>query len=327
MYAPAPDSEFARDVRAGLTRTDQKTLPCRYFYDEVGSALFDAITCLPEYGLTRADTRILQAHAAGLVELLPANVVVAELGSGSGAKTRPVLDQLRRRQPVVYYPIDLSSSALARCVQDLGPLGTVLPLETSSIEGLRRVAERRAPGETLLVLFLGSTIGNFEPEAAIDFLCAIRGCLDPGDALLLGTDLVKPVAQLLDAYDDPPGVTAAFNLNLLARINRELGANFDLRRFEHVVRYDREAQRIEMHLRSTVSQVVTINRAGLVVDFVPNETILTEACHKFRPEQICGLARATGFRVEAQWLDREWPFAESLLVAQVVEEPSIIRPI
>jgi L-histidine N-alpha-methyltransferase len=315
-HAAALDSEFAREVRRGLTRTDQKTLPCRYLYDDLGSALFEAITCLPEYGLTRADARILQTHAGELVDLLPPNVVVAELGSGSGAKTRPVLERLRRRQIVVYYPIDLSVSALAHCEQELAPCGAIFPLHASYLEGLREAAERRAPGQTLLVLFLGSTIGNFEPDAALDFLHAVRLCLQPGDALLLGTDLVKPVEQLLAAYDDALGVTAAFNLNLLARINRELEGDFDLRQFEHVIRYDREAQRIEMHLRSSVYQIASIRRADLVVDFVPGETICTEACHKYRREQICAMAETAGFRLEAQWVDGEWPFAESLLVAR-----------
>jgi L-histidine N-alpha-methyltransferase len=315
MPAPALDNQFARDVRAGLTRTAQKTLPCRYFYDEVGSALFDVITCLPEYGLTRADIRILERHAHDVLEALPPNVVVAELGSGSGAKTRPILEALRRSQVVLYYPIDVSGSALGRCERELAGIGAVVPLEATYLEGLREVAGRRAPTQTLLVLFLGSTIGNFEPEAAIDFLYAVRQCLEPGDALLLGTDLVKPLPLLTAAYDDPVGVTASFNLNLLARINRELEADFDLRQFEHVVRYDREAQRIEMHLRSKVYQIVNIHRADLIVDFVPNETICTEACHKFRLQQVCEMARLAGFRLETSWTDQEWPFAESLLRA------------
>jgi dimethylhistidine N-methyltransferase len=315
MYARALDSEFARDVRAGLTRASQKTLPCRYFYDDVGSALFEAITCLPEYGLTRADTRVIEKHAEDLVTLLPGNVLTVELGSGTGAKTRPILDQLNRRQVVVYYPIDLSRSSLAKCAQEFSSMGAVVPIEASYLDGLRQVAERRAPGQRLLVLFLGSTIGNFEPEAAIDFLLAVRVVLQSGDAMLLGTDLVKPVSQMLAAYDDPSGVTAAFNLNLLARINRELEADFDLRQFEHVARYTEEHQRIEMHLRSKLYQIVSIKRADLIVDFVPNETICTEACHKFMPEQIAGIARKSGFRLEAQWMDVDWPFAENLLVA------------
>jgi L-histidine N-alpha-methyltransferase len=318
MYAEAfeaLDNEFAREVRAGLTRRGQKTLPCHYLYDDVGSALFEAITYLPEYGLTRADARVIQAHAEDLMECLPPDIVVAELGSGTGTKTRAILDRLRQRQEMVYYPIDLSVMALEKCAKDLSSRGEVIPIEASYLDGLREVAARRAPDQTLLVLFLGSTIGNFEPEAATDFLYAVRLLLQPGDALLLGTDLVKPVEQLQAAYDDPTGVTAAFNLNLLARINRELDADFNLRRFEHVIRYDAPAQRIEMHLRSRVRQVVSVRGAGLTVEFEAQETVFTEACHKFRPEQICVMGRTAGFRLEAQWIDQEWPFAESLLVA------------
>jgi dimethylhistidine N-methyltransferase len=315
MFGQALENLFAREVRAGLTCSSQKTLPCRYFYDAVGSALFEAITYLPEYGLTRADTRILDQHAAEIVERLPRNIVLAELGSGSGAKTRPVLEALRRLQIVVYYPIDVSAPSLARCAQDFGGLGVVVPIENSYLDGLREVTERRMDGQALGVLFLGSTIGNFEADTAIDFLFAIRQVLRAGDVLLLGTDLVKPVGQLMLAYDDPTGVTAAFNLNILARINRELDADFDIRQFEHVVRYTAEAQRIEMHLRSKVYQIVNIRRADLIVDFVPNETICTEACHKFTPAQICEMARVAGFRVADAWTDNEWPFAESLLIA------------
>ena len=294
-------------------RPEQKTLPCRYFYDDVGSALFEAITQLPEYGLTRAEERILQSHAQPLTDRLPRNLVVAELGSGSGTKTRAILEKLRQRQIVVYYPIDVSGAALAKCNSELGPLGAVFPLEMSYLDGLREVSNRRAAGQPLLILFLGSTIGNFASDAAVDFLYAIRQCLSPNDMLLLGTDLVKPVEKLLLAYDDPAGVTAAFNLNLLARINRELKADFNLRQFEHLVRYDEDAQRIEMHLKSREYQLVSIHKADLIVDFVPNETICTEACHKFRLEQIDEMARVAGFRVETRWVDREWPFAENLL--------------
>ncbi len=314
MYAEALDDEFAREVRAGLTRAEQKTLPCRYLYDDIGSALFEAITFLPEYGLTRADARVIQACAGELIDNLPPGVAVAELGSGTGTKTRTILKELRRRQPVEYYPIDVSAAALAKCAQELAELADVFPMETSYLEGLRRVTERRVPGQALLVLFLGSTIGNFEPEAAIDFLYTVRRTLSPGDALLLGTDLVKPAAQLIQAYDDPTGVNRAFNLNLLGRINRELDADFDLRQFEHEIRYDQKRQRIEMHLRSRVRQVVHVRGARMVVEFAAGETIWTEGCHKFSPDQICAMARATGFRLGRQWIDEEWGFAESLLV-------------
>jgi dimethylhistidine N-methyltransferase len=313
MPAPAPDNEFAREVRAGLGGGGQKTLPCRYFYDAVGSALFEAITCLPEYGLTRADARILEAHAGDIAACLPAPVVVAELGSGSGIKTRAVLESLRRRQPVAYYPIDVSAAALAQCARELSPLAAVFPMERNYLDGIAEVAARRRAGETLLVLFLGSTIGNFEPPAAVDFLAALRDRLQPGDSLLLGTDLVKPLDRMMAAYDDAAGVTAAFNLNLLAHVNRELDADFNLRRFHHLARYRQEAQRIEMHLRSRVPQTVRIGKAKLTVEFAAGETILTEVCHKFRSSQIAALARSAGFRLERQWVDAEWGFAESLL--------------
>jgi dimethylhistidine N-methyltransferase len=315
MYAQALENQFARDVRAGLTTAGQKTLPCRYLYDDLGSALFEAITLLPEYGLTRADARVIEAHAEELLDALPSNLLVAELGSGTGTKTRTILQHLAQRERATYYPIDVSTTALARCRQELCPLATVVPLEMSYLDGLREVTSRRAPGQTLLVLFLGSTIGNFEPDEAIDFLYAVRQVLAPGDAMLLGTDLVKSTKELLDAYDDPTGVTASFNLNLLGRINRELDADFDLRRFAHVIRYHEEAQRIEMHLKSRVYQIVSVKKADLIVDFAAGETICTEACHKFHAEQVYTMARVAGFRVAQQWIDEEWLFAENLLVA------------
>lgn len=314
MLAPAPWDEFAREVHAGLSGFGQKTLPCRYLYDSVGSALFEAITHLSEYGLTRADARILQAHAAEITGCLSGPVTVAELGSGSGIKTRAVLESLCQRQSVKYYPIDVSTTALEHCARELGPLAVVVPIEKNYLEGMGEVTSRRQAGENLLVLFLGSTIGNFEPEAAIEFLTTLRVTMCPGDGLLLGTDLVKPVDRLLAAYDDAAGVTAAFNLNLLARINRELDGDFNLRHFHHEARYHPEAQRIEMHLRSRAQQTVRIGKAGMHAEFAAGETILTEVCHKFRMDQIAGLARVTGFRLERQWVDEEWGFAESLLI-------------
>ena len=309
---PALDNGFAREVRAGLTRPGQKTLPCSYFYDAVGSALFEAITALPEYGLTRADARVIEAHAEEIATAIGGESLVVELGSGSGSKTRRLLEAMR---PPTYCPIDVSAAALATCARSLADVAEVAPIEADYLDGLRAAAARREPGRPILLLFLGSTIGNFEPEAAYEFLYRIRGALKPGDALLLGTDLVKPAAQLLAAYDDPAGVTAAFNRNLLARINRELGGDFDLRCFEHEARYDAAAQRIEMHLLSLTGQCVQVRDAGLTVRIEAGETIHTESCHKFRPEQVGAMARAGGFCLEAQWTDAEWGFAESLLRA------------
>ena len=323
MLAPAPDNEFVREVRAGLSGFGQKTLPCRYLYDSVGSALFEAITYLAEYGLTRADARILQTHAAEITGCLPGPLMVAELGSGTGTKTRPVLESLRQQHaeshrrladhPLTYYPIDLSGTALEHCARELEPLASIVPIEESYLEGMAVVASRRRAGEKLLVLFLGSTIGNFEPAAAVEFLTALGTWMQPGDSLLHGTDLVKATDRLLAAYDDAAGVTAAFNLNLLARINRELGADFNLRHFHHEARYHCEAQRVEMHLRSRARQTVRIGKAGMSVEFAAGETILTEVCHKFRADEIDGMAQTAGFRLDRQWVDEEWGFAESLL--------------
>ena len=204
------------------------------------------------------------------------------------------------------------AGALEKCRRELCGLARVEPIEASYVPGLNRVPRNGAP---VLVLFLGSTLGNFDARCRGDFLRQVRARLREGDAMLVGCDLVKPVATMIEAYDDPSGVTASFNLNLLGRINRELDGNFDLRAFEHQARWNEPGRRIEMHLRSKLYQIVSIKKSDLIVDFVPNETICTEACHKFRPEQICVLARTTGFQVNAQWIDGEWPFAETLLVA------------
>ncbi|MFZ0479244.1 MAG: L-histidine N(alpha)-methyltransferase [Terriglobales bacterium] len=309
--------EFAADVRAGLTRAGQKELPSKYFYDDVGSALFEVICRLPQYGLTRADERLLRRHADDIVDRLKGPVAVAELGSGSGKKTRWLLEALCRRQRTSYYPVELSGSALAMCERELSDIDSIsiLGFEREYLDGLLEVAARRKPDQHLLVLFLGSTIGNFDRSAGIEFLAAIRRILRPGDSLLLGTDLEKPSAQLLQAYDDPLGVTAAFNLNLLARINRELDADFKLDQFAHAAKVNRDDRRVEMHLLSLRDQTVSIPAAEIAVQFGEGETIWTESSHKYSSEEICGMASAAQFRCEAQWIDQDWPFAENLLVA------------
>src|ERR1700720_1406566 len=264
-----PVFDFAADVRAGLTLPGQKELPSKYLYDSVGSALFEAISVLPEYGLTRADERLLRRHSHDIVERLPGPVVVAELGSGSGKKTRGILEALSKRKSTSYCPIEISPTALAMCRRELGDIDSIsiVGFEREYLDGLLEVAARRRKGEQLLVLFLGSTIGNFEHPADVKFLRQMREILRAGDALLLGTDLAKPIHQLLDAYDDPLGVTAAFNVNLLGRINRELDADFVLEQFEHVARFYPGARSVEMHLRSTRNQSVNIPRANFSVSF------------------------------------------------------------
>src|SRR5213593_4313870 len=311
-------SEFAADVRAGLTKPGQRELPSKYLYDEVGSALFEAICVLPEYGLTRADTRLLKKYAEEIVGRLPSPLHVAELGSGSGKKTRWILEALSRRQMTYYYPIEISPFALAACEKELGQieLVSIVGHEQPYLEGLRTVAEGRAEQDHLLVLFLGSTIGNFDRDAGESFLREMREILQPGDALLLGTDLEKDVELQMLAYDDPAGVTAAFNLNLLARINRELGADFDLSCFRHEARWNYADRRIEMHLRSTCRQSVRIPAASLRIALDEDETIWTESSHKYKAEEVPEMAERTGFRCDAQWIDDEWSFAQNLLLAE-----------
>jgi dimethylhistidine N-methyltransferase len=315
--SPLATAEFSSDVMVGLGQPGQKELPSKYLYDEVGSALFDVICLLPEYGLSRAGMRLLQRHSHEIVSLLPTPVLVAELGSGSGQKTRLLLEALSKRQRVNYYPIDISGSALYRCQQEIGQMDrvSIVGFESAYLEGLQEVATRRREGERILVLFLGSTIGNFDRPAGDQFLTEVRRILSEDDALLLATDLEKPIAQLLLAYDDPAGVTAAFNLNLLARINRELGADFDLRQFEHVARYDESERRVEMHLQSKVWQRVTIQAAGQRVSLQEGETIWTESSHKYNPQEVIQMGARTGFRCAQQWIDAEWPFAQNLFFA------------
>ena len=309
--------EFASEVRAGLRR-GQKELPSKYLYDDVGSALFEVISRLPEYGLTRADERLLRRHASDIVDRLSTPVAVAELGSGTGKKTRWVLEALCRSQRTFYYPVEISRSALAMCERELRDIDSIsiVGFEREYLDGLLEVAAHRKGGQHLFVLFLGSTIGNFDRPAGVQFLAEVRRILEPGDSLLLGTDLEKPSTQVLAAYDDELGVTAAFNLNLLARINRELDADFDLRQFSHVARINHEARSVEMHLRSKRRQTVIVPAAELQVEFLEGETIWTESSHKYSTEEIFQMARDAGFCCEAQWVDEQWPFAENLLTAE-----------
>jgi dimethylhistidine N-methyltransferase len=309
--------EFAADVRAGLTREGQKELPSKYLYDDVGSALFEVISHLPEYGLTRADERLLRRYAREIVDRVTGPVAVAELGSGSGRKTRWLLEAFGRRQQTSYYPVEISHSALVMCERELSDIDaiSIVGFEREYLDGLLEVAAYRKTGEHLLVLFLGSTIGNFDRMAGMKFLSQVRRILQPGDSLLLGTDLEKSSSELIRAYDDELGVTAAFNLNLLARINRELGADFDLAGFVHVAKINEDARSVEMHLRSKRRQTVRVRAAEVVVEFQEDETIWTESSHKYSLDDVCETARTAGFRCEVQWVDEQWPFAENLLVA------------
>jgi dimethylhistidine N-methyltransferase len=241
--------------------------------------------------------------------------MVVELGSGSGRKTRQILEAMAHHKSMTYCPIEISSAALVSCERELDDLAhvSILGFETEYLDGLSRAVARRKFGEAVMVLFLGSSIGNFDRRPAEEFLNKIRQTIEPGDTLLLGTDLEKPLERLIPAYDDSLGVTESFNRNLLARINRELGGDFDLSRFEHVAIYNACERRVEMHLRSTETQTVAID--GATFSFQCDETIWTESCHKYRLNEPAEMARRAGFEIVEQWVDIEWQFAESLLGA------------
>jgi dimethylhistidine N-methyltransferase len=312
----AAPATFADDVREGLGRT-AKALPPKYFYDELGSTLFEAICLLPEYYLTRAEREILSRSAGEIVSRLDAPVELVEFGSGSAEKTRLLVAALLERQPTLdYVPIDISASALessAHAMLELFP-GVRITAVASDYEGaLAHLGARRA--RSRLALFLGSNIGNLDEAQAHQFLSGVRATLEPGDALLLGADLKKERHVLEAAYDDPVGVTAAFNLNLLARINRELGADFDVRRFAHRATYDERDGCVRMHLVSLAAQTVEIRALGLRVAFEEGEGIHTEDSRKYAVEDLTRMARDAGFVRAETWFDEAGRFSSSLLVA------------
>lgn len=306
-------SQFALDVAEGLSDRYQKRISPRYFYDDLGSVLFEAITLLPEYGLTRAEERLLKRYAADILSTTGPVQAVAELGSGSGVKTRRILQAAHcggKQTP--YYPIDVSMGALAACERQNSDLTSILPICSDWMAGLREVSRLRTGDEPLLLLFLGSSIGNLLRTELTDFIQAIRSHVRAGDFFLLGVDLVKEVRRMLAAYDDPTGVTAAFNLNFLGRMNRELEADVDLRAFAHEVRWNEQERRIEMHLRSLSEQYVRIPMLDSEFYFRKGETIWTESSHKFAPDELTVVASANGFWPASIWIDKEWPFAEAL---------------
>ncbi|HYG65380.1 MAG TPA: L-histidine N(alpha)-methyltransferase [Thermoanaerobaculia bacterium] len=320
VAAGAAGSTFADDVHRGLTASP-KTLSPKHLYDAMGSKLFEAICELPEYYLMRAEAEILHAHAGDVAAAFDGRVRLVELGSGDGQKTRLLISALLARQGgLEYLPIDISPSAIE---QGPGRLLSGYPgLRVSAfvgefLPGLQALGRERPrePGTRTLALLLGSTLGNLEPDERLVLLRGIRDLLLPGDGFLLGLDQRKPDEVLLPAYDDGLGVTAAFNLNLLVRINRELGGRFDLRSFRHVARYDRGLGRIEMHLESLRSQSVPIQALGAVIGFEAGETIHTESSYKFELGQVARLAAETGFEVRHTWLDGGQRFGSFLLMA------------
>ncbi|MFG3265587.1 L-histidine N(alpha)-methyltransferase [Streptomyces bobili] len=307
----ATDAALRADVLQGLTATP-KTLPPKWFYDAHGSELFERITELPEYYPTRAEREILVDRAGEIAAATRARTLV-ELGSGSSEKTRHVIDALTELD--TYVPVDVSESALTGAGQALIAERPGLNVHALIADFTAPLTLPDTPGPRL-VAFLGGTIGNLLPEERAAFLGSVRALLSPGDALLLGTDLVKDEEVLVRAYDDAAGVTAAFDKNVLAVVNRELGADFDPGAFDHVALWDARNEWIEMRLRSRTAQTVKLPALDLAVDFAAGEELRTEVSAKFREEGVRAELSAAGLELSHWWTDREGRFALSLSTAR-----------
>jgi len=298
-------SPIAPEVLQGLMALP-KHLPAKLFYDEIGSQLFEQITELPEYYLTRTERSIFEQYAGEILQEAGPSLTLVELGAGTAAKTRILIDELLQRQSrALFYPIDVSSSALDEAVRQLSaqfPSLRVNPIVadyTGGVAALSRITGRK------LVLYIGSSIGNFEPDQSVRLLRRIRQTLRSGDALLLGADFAKSSRILLPAYDDTQGITAAFNKNILARLNRELEADFDVDAFQHVALWNRRCSRMEIYLESLAPQSVFIAALDLDVSFQRGERIHTENSYKYTDAMIEAILHDSGFVLEQSWCDRK----------------------
>ena len=312
LAADSAADALRRDVRDGLTRTP-KSLPPKWFYDSVGSDLFDQITRLPEYYPTRAEAEILRARAADIAAASGADTLV-ELGSGTSEKTRILLDALRdggslRR----FIPFDVDASVLESAGAAIGEEYPGIEIDAVCGDFEEHLGKIPHVGRRL-VIFLGSTIGNLTTGPRAEFLAALADNLEPGDGLLLGTDLVKDVDRIVHAYDDSAGVTAQFNKNVLAVVNRELDAGFDLDAFDHVARWNADEERIEMWLRASTPQRVRVGGLDMTVDFAAGEEMLTEVSCKFRADAVADELAAVGLRRTNWWTDQAGDFGLSLAV-------------
>lgn len=308
--------EFAADVEYYLTQ-EPRQLPSRYFYDALGSALFDAICELPWYRITRAELALLRRHRRAIFATLPGLSRIVELGPGNGAKLMALVGAGGSRSRLDLHLVDVSSWALERSRRALASLDNVdvSTCEAAYEAGLAEVMRAAGRGGPTLVAFLGSNIGNFDRPGADAFLRGIRAALASGDALLLGADLVKRERELLLAYDDPLGVTAAFNRNLLVRINRELAGEVDLDGFAHRAIWNAGASRVEMHLVSRRRQRVRVAASGIDITLDEGDTIWTESSYKYRPEELTPTLERAGFRRVDQWTSDDGGFALALVKA------------
>ena len=306
---------FGAEVEAGLM-ADRKTLPCRFFYDEVGSELFEEICEIPEYYVTRSEREILEARADEIACQFQTPITLAELGSGSSSKTRLLIEALLRAHGGLrYVPVDISKTMLEASALELLDRYEALEIRAIASEyevGLRHL--RRETGRPKLIAWLGSTIGNISRDEAADFLRRVRRAMGPQDRLLIGIDLRKDRKVLESAYDDRSGVTARFNFNLLERINRELGGEFRVEQFGHRAVWDEEEGRVEMHLVSASDQRVPIWDLDVHVEFTSGESIHTECSYKYSVEEIDELAENAQLSVERQWFDKKHFFSLNVLV-------------
>lgn len=311
---PVRVATFAEDVRAGLGARPYRLSP-KYFYDDLGSALFDAITRLPEYYLTRVERDLLATYGRDIAGRLEGPLELVELGSGSALKTRLLIDALlERQQALTYHPIDISAEAVTESSLALSAAYERLRVDAYASDYFSLLREKRLQTtDRVLALFLGSNIGNFEPDDARELLSLLAGALRPGDGLLIGYDLKKDPSILELAYDDPTGVTAAFNKNLLARINRELGGDFDLHRFAFRARWNEEAGAVQSFLVSEGQQRVCIAAAQLDVAFAAGDAIHTESSYKFSRDEIVALAKRCGYAENTSYTDAAGRYALSLL--------------
>ena len=300
---------FASEIAETLRRAPRQ-IPSKYLYDELGSALFEAICRLPWYQIARAESSLLVRHARDIVRSLPRPVALAELGCGSGEKIALLVGAAGEQFTAIHL-VDISEAALDMARYRLQAIGmrAIVTHHIAYEQGLTQAVQQRQRGDSLMVLFLGSNIGNFAPPVAREFLARIRRSLRPGDALLLGADLIKPEEELMLAYDDPLQVTAAFNRNLLRRINDELGGDFNLEAFRHQVRWNAAEQRVEAYLVSLHRQHVVIADARLEFDLDEGEAIWTESSHKYDAEQLLREGLAAGFSGGDQWIDHDAKFA------------------
>lgn len=308
--------DFAADVRYYLS-LDPRQLPSRYLYDALGSALFEAICWLPWYRITRAEERLLAAHRQAILDRVRPSAVV-ELGSGDGEKLRTLIERPHPAGDLTrIHLVDVSANALRSASRALQAMSTIEVVTHNARyeDGLSEALDQRADHEKALVVFLGSNIGNYDPPGAAAFLHDVRSRLHPGDALLLGVDLIKPERELLLAYDDPLGVTAAFNRNLLVRINRELHANFDVTRFDHQATWNAQESRIEMHLVARANQEIYIEGSRLRLRMNRGERIWTESSYKFEPDRIVDMLTLAKYRRVEQWIDPGDRFALTLAEA------------